>query len=304
MNRRKAVKFAFLAVVWSGFVWGFYIEPRFFLEETRAEVAPRGWPKELDGLTVALISDIHAGSPYNGETRLKILVDRVNAAKPDAIVLLGDYVIDTVLGGTFMPPERLGVILKDLKAPLGVYAVLGNHDWWLDGPRVRDALAAQGIKVLENEAVRVKKNGRSFRVLGLADHIERSPNPVAPLAGVAPDEPVIALIHEPDFFPEIPERIALTLAGHTHGGQVHLPLIGSPVVPSAFGQRYARGLIKEGTRQLFVTSGVGTSIIPLRFGVRPEYAVLTLRASPSPDRPAIAAAPPAKAPAKARDSLD
>lgn len=304
MKRRKALKYAFLAAAWSSLVWGFYIEPRFYLEETRAEVAPRGWPKELDGLTVALISDIHAGSPYNGETRLKILVDRVNAAKPDAIVLLGDYVIDTVLGGTFMPPEKLGVILKDLKAPLGVYAVLGNHDWWLDGPRVRDALAAQGIKVLENETVRLTKNGRAFRVLGLADHIERSPNPVGPLSGVPPDESVIALIHEPDFFPEIPERIALTLAGHTHGGQVRLPLIGSPVVPSAFGQRYARGLIKEGTRQLFVTSGVGTSIIPVRFGVRPEYAVLTLRAASAPDRPAIAAAPPAKAPAKARDSLD
>lgn len=304
MNRRRLLKYSVLAAAWCGLVWGFYIEPRFYLEETRAEVAPRGWPQELDGLSLALISDIHAGSPYNGETRLKILVDRVNASKPDAIVLLGDYVIDTVLGGTFMPPERLGAILKDLKAPLGVYAVLGNHDWWLDGPRVRDALAAQGIKVLENETVSLTKNGRSFRVLGLADHLERSPNPVAPLAGVPLEEPVIALIHEPDFFPEIPERIALTLAGHTHGGQVRLPLIGSPVVPSAFGQRYARGLIKEGTRQLFVTSGVGTSIIPVRFGVRPEYAVLTLRAAPLPERPAIAATPSAKAFAKSRDSLD
>ena len=88
---------------------------------------------------------------------------------------------------------------------------------------------------------------------------------------------MIALIHEPDYFPRIPDRIALTLAGHTHGGQVRLPLIGSPIVPSSFGQRYARGLIKEGTRLLYVTTGVGTSILPVRFGVPPEYVLLTLR---------------------------
>ncbi len=258
-------------------VWGFFIEPCFFLVETRAEAHPRAWPKELDGLKVALISDIHAGSPYVGKSRIKLLVDRVNAAKPDVIVLLGDYVIQTVVGGRFMPPENLAVLLKELKAPLGVYAVLGNHDWWLNGPRVRDAFAGQGIRVLENENVRLAARGITFSLLGLADHIERHPDPVAPLAGLPAAEPVIALIHEPDFFPDIPERIALTLAGHTHGGQVRLPLIGSPIVPSRFGQRYARGLIKEGERLLYVTSGVGTSIIPLRFGVRPEYVVLTLR---------------------------
>lgn len=276
MTRRKALQLASLIVA-ACLVWGFFIEPCFFLVETRAEARPRGWPAELDGLTIALISDIHAGSPYVGKARLEGLVRRVNAAKPDMIVLLGDYVIQTVAGGRFMPPETLAGLLKGLKAPLGVHAVLGNHDWWLDGARVRRAFAGEGIRVLENEAVRLSRGGRAFRVLGLADHIERKPDPVSPLAGVPDSEPVIALIHEPDFFPEIPERIALTLAGHTHGGQVRLPLLGAPIVPSAFGQRYARGLIKEGTRLLYVTSGVGTSIIPVRFGVPPEYVLLTLR---------------------------
>lgn len=277
MNRRKGIKYAFLSAAWSCLVWGFFIEPCFFLVETRAEVRPGGWPKELDGLKIALVSDIHAGSPYVGKSRIKLLVDRVNAAKPDAIVLLGDYVIQTVVGGRFMPPEKLAVLLKELKAPLGVYAVLGNHDWWLDGPRVRDAFSREGIKVLENEAVRLTRGGRAFRLLGLADYIERDPSTDSTLKGVPAAEPVIALIHEPDYFPSIPERIGLTLAGHTHGGQVRLPLIGSPIVPSRFGQRYARGLIKEGEKQLFVTTGVGTSIIPVRFGVPPEYAILTLR---------------------------
>ncbi len=258
-------------------VWGFLIEPCFILVEHRAEAHPRAWPKELDGLTIALISDIHAGSPYVGKSRVDQLVLRVNAAKPDMIVLLGDYVIQTVVGGRFMPPEELAFLLKDLKAPLGVYAVLGNHDWWLDGPRVRAALAGQGIKVLENENVRVAARGARFSLLGLADHIERKPDPISPLAGVPEHEPVIALIHEPDYFPEIPERIALTLAGHTHGGQVRLPIVGSLIVPSRFGQRFVRGLIKEGGRLLYVTTGVGTSIIPVRFGVPPEYVLLTLR---------------------------
>lgn len=278
MNRRKILKYAFLAAVWSGLVWGFFIEPCFFLVETRAEVRPRGWPQELDGLKIALISDIHAGSPYIGKSRLKLLVDRVNAAKPDAVVLLGDYVIQTVVGGRFMPPETLAGLLKELRAPLGVYAVLGNHDWWLDGPRVRAAFAGRGITVLENETVRLRRGGRAFHIIGLADYIERFPDTYRTLKGVPAAEPVIAMIHEPDYFPYIPERIALTLAGHTHGGQVRLPLIGSPIVPSTYGQRYARGLIKEGEKQLFVTTGVGTSIIPVRFGVPPEYAMLTLRA--------------------------
>lgn len=277
MNRRKALKYAFLSAAWSGLVWGFFIEPCFFLVETRTEVRPRGWPKELDGLKIALVSDIHAGSPYVGKSRIKLLVDRVNAAKPDMVVLLGDYVIQTVVGGRFMPPEKLAVLLKELKAPLGVYAVLGNHDWWLDGPRVRDAFSREGIKVLENEAVRLTRGGRAFRVLGLADYIERDPSTDSALKDIPAAEPVLALIHEPDYFPAIPERIGLTLAGHTHGGQVRLPLIGSPIVPSRYGQRYARGLIQEGEKQLYVTTGVGTSIIPVRFGVPPEYAILTLR---------------------------
>lgn len=275
--RRSRLEKALLSVLLGLSVWGFFIEPCFFLVERRVEVRPRGWPKELDGLTIALISDIHAGSPYVGKTRIKQLVLRVNAAKPDMIVLLGDYVIQTVAGGRFMPPEKLAVLLKDLKAPLGVHAVLGNHDWWLDGPRVRRAFAAEGIEVLENEAVRLTRGGRAFRVLGLADHLERKPDPGPALAGVPDSEPVIALIHEPDYFPKIPKRIALTLAGHTHGGQVRLPFIGSPIVPSDFGQRYARGLIEEDGRLLYVTTGVGTSIIPVRFGVPPEYVILTLR---------------------------
>ena len=110
----------------------------------------------------------------------------------------------------------------------------------MDGPRVLNSLSSAGLRVLENEGVTLRKNGSSLRLIGLADYWERSPNPSGALKGIPDSMPAIALVHEPDFFPEIPERIALTLAGHTHGGQVRLPFIGSPVVPSKFGQRYAR----------------------------------------------------------------
>ncbi len=277
MIRRRRIEIAVLLTLWAAFAWGFWYEPSRKLVETRVDVSPRGWPLELTGLKIAAISDIHAGSPYTGRARIEELVRRVNAAKPDVIVLLGDYVIQTVIGGKFMPPEELAPMLAKLEAPLGVYAVLGNHDWWLNGPRVRNALALSGIRVLENESVRITSGGKAFRLVGLADHIERIPDAPGALKRIPESEPVIALVHEPDYFPEIPERIALTLAGHTHGGQVRLPFLGSPVVPSRYGQRYAKGLITEGGKLLFVTTGVGTSIIPLRFGVPPEYALLTLR---------------------------
>ena len=189
--------------------------------------------------------------------------------------MLGDFVIQDVVGGEFVEPETIAAHLKDLRAPLGVYAVLGNHDWWLDGERVRRALESTGVRVLENDAARIEKDGRAFWLAGLADLWTRKPDIEATLAKVTDDAPVIALTHNPDLFPRIPPRVILTLAGHTHGGQVNLPVVGRPVVPSQFGQLYAQGHVQEQGRHLFVTSGVGTSIIPVRFRVPPEIIVLT-----------------------------
>jgi len=155
--------------------------------------------------------------------------------------------------------------------------VLGNHDWWNDGYRVRRALREHGITVLENEALALERGGQRFFVVGLADALTRQIRLDEALAAVPEGAPFVVLAHEPDIFPEVPERAALTLAGHTHGGQVRLPLLGRLVVPSRYGQRYAAGHVVEGQRHLFVTSGVGTSIFPVRFGVPPEIALLTLR---------------------------
>jgi uncharacterized protein len=254
--------------------WAFVFEPdRVVVSETVLRLP--GQPGVFDRLKIAVVSDIHAGAPHIKEDKLRLLVEKVNALRPDLVVMLGDFVIQDVVGGEFVEPEAIAAQLKDLRAPLGVYAVLGNHDWWYDGERVGRALTGAGVRVLENDAARVEKDGQALWLAGLADLWTREQDVEGTLAKVSDGAPVVALAHNPDVFPRIPARVILTLAGHTHGGQVNLPFVGRPVVPSQFGQLYAQGHIKEGGRHLFVTSGVGTSIVPVRFRVPPEVVVLT-----------------------------
>ncbi len=169
-----------------------------------------------------------------------------------------------------MPPERIAQGLGRLRAPLGVFAVFGNHDWWLDEQRVRRSLETAGITVVEDGAVRV----RNFWLVGVSDYWEGAHDVARAMSGVTDSAAVIAFTHNPDIFPSIPSRVCLTLAGHTHGGQVALPVVGRPIVPSKYGERYAIGHIHEQGKQLFVTAGVGTSIIPVRFRVPPEIVFL------------------------------
>jgi predicted MPP superfamily phosphohydrolase len=257
-------------------LYAFWFEQRrLVLNENTLEL-PR-WPEALSGTRVALLSDLHVGSPYWHLPELEGLVERTNQAQPDLVLLAGDYLINGVRFGHWIDPESIAGVLGRLRAPLGVVAVLGNHDWWNNGHRVRRAFTDRGIIVLENEALELKRGDDSFFVVGLADPLTRHVRMDKALAGVPDGAPFLVLCHEPDVFPDVPARAALTLAGHTHGGQVRLPLLGSLVVPSQYGQRYARGHVEEDGRHLFVTSGVGTSIFPVRFGVPPEIALLTLR---------------------------
>jgi predicted MPP superfamily phosphohydrolase len=260
-------------------LWAVWLEPRSLVVRETELVLPR-WPKELSGLKVALLSDLHIGSPHWDVAALDELVERTNAQRPDLVLLAGDYQINDVMGGEFVEAEPIARGLAGLKARLGVIAVLGNHDWWNDGERTRRAFQAQGITVLEETAVRLEHAGAEFYVVGLADQMERKSDPQTAMAVVPSGAPSLVLVHEPDVFASFP-RLGLspnlTLAGHTHGGQVRLPLLGRRVVPSEFGERYAYGHIVEHGRDLFVTAGVGTSIIPVRFLVPPEIALLTLR---------------------------
>jgi hypothetical protein len=245
------------------------------VRHTRMELA--GWPSDL---RIAVMSDLHIGSPHVGLDKLQKIAEKTNAENPDLVVILGDFVTGGPNGrraGGFVEPEQTAAELKKLRAPLGVYAVLGNHDWWYDGEHVGRALRDAGIPVLENQAVHV---GNSFWLGGIADFWTRDSDVAGTLQQVEGDEPVVLITHNPDIFPQVPARVSLTLAAHTHGGQVNLPLVGRVITTSRLG--YVAGEYVEQGRHLFVTTGIGTSIVPVRFGVPPEIVILTL--SPAKSR--------------------
>jgi predicted MPP superfamily phosphohydrolase len=270
----KIVTFALLlGLVFAG-VWGFFIEPnRLVVHEETLEL--RDWPAGFDKLKIAVLADLHVGSPYIDAEKLQLIVSKVNQMQPDLIVLLGDF-ISAVRGGKVIEPEIIAENLKGLRARYGVFAVLGNHDWWFDGTRVMRALESVGIRVLENDVARVEHDGQAIWLVGLGDLWTSKPDIEGTLAKITDANPVIVLTHNPDLFPKIPARVTLTLAGHTHGGQVNLPFVGRLRVPSEYGQRYAAGHVVENNHHLFVTTGIGTSIIPVRFRVPPEIVLLTL----------------------------
>jgi hypothetical protein len=272
----RALFAAFLSLAVLG-VYAVVIEPS-RLVVNRAELTIPNWPPALSGIRVALLSDIHVGSPFWDLARLRELVTRVNAEQPDLVLLGGDYQTNGVIGGKFVAVEPIAAELGKLHAPLGVIAVLGNHDWFSGGQRSRAALEANGIAVLDDQVVSVSARGTTFAVLGMSDIEVRRMGATRMEDLAPPGVPLLVLVHEPDIFATMDARPALTLAGHTHGGQVRLPWLGRPIVPSGFGQRYAAGHVVEGGRHLFVTTGLGTSIFPVRFRVPPEIALLTLRA--------------------------
>ncbi|HEX2270637.1 MAG TPA: metallophosphoesterase [Pyrinomonadaceae bacterium] len=280
-NKRVRVGLAAVLLFGASVVfWAFFIEPnRLIVRHETIQV--NQLPPELDGLRIAVLSDIHVGGSFIDERKLQTIVERTNQLQPELIVICGDYIAGD--GRRHEPkilPEVFAPILKNFKAPLGVYSVLGNHDWWYDGFRVRQALEQNGIKVLENEAFGVERNGTSFWIVGFADLWTRPQRILEAVAHAPQNAPLIAITHNPDIFPRLPHYVPLLLAGHTHGGQIRLPLIGPVVQPSRISENYARGHVIENGRHLFVTTGIGTSIIPVRFGVTPEIVLLTVKTRP------------------------
>lgn len=290
MNRRGFLR-GLLGVTLAGLVTSAYagvMEPAWRLQVQRHRIKRDDWT--APPLRIAALADLHAGAPYVSLDRVRDIVARTNALKPDLIVLLGDYAGRRRFFVTRPATNaELGAIFADLRAPLGLFAVLGNHDWWDDaeaqrrggGPSIcAQALQAAGIPVLSNEARRVGpiwlaglEDQEAIRGPGRWKGLDDLP---ATMAQIAEDgAPVILLAHEPDIFPKVPDRVALTLSGHTHGGQVRL-FGWSPVVPSRFGNRYAYGHVREGTRDLVVSGGIGCSIAPIRFGVPPEITLIEI----------------------------
>lgn len=280
------------AVVGAG--WTLAWEPALRLRVVRHRVASPAWPRGLAPVTIALVADPHLGPPHTPPERLARVVAQTNSLEPDMVALLGDYVAHhRYVTRRATIPEAAG-ILAGLAAPLGVHAVLGNHDWWDDevasrgpgagSPAALRNFAAAGLPVLHNAARPLAHGGARIWVAGLGSQwayrrlVARgigADDLGATLAAVPAGEPVILLAHEPDIFPRVPARVALTLSGHTHGGQVRLAGW-SPYVPSRFGNRYAWGHVEEEGRHLVVSGGIGQSILPVRLGMPSEITMVTL----------------------------
>jgi predicted MPP superfamily phosphohydrolase len=272
--------------------YGVGIEPE-RLNITRYDLAPPQWPSGFR-LKIAVIADLHACDPWMSLKRIEGIVARTNALEPDITLLLGDYVIGHRRVRRSIPAAEWAPVLGGLKAPLGVHAVLGNHDWWDDltvqregkgHPVARQALEASGIPVYENDAIRLTKGGRPFWLAGLGDQLAyvparrlRSVKRVgvddlgATLAKVTDDAPVILMAHEPDVASRVPSRVALQLSGHTHGGQVRL-FGWAPVSNS--GRQLIYGHIR-GHCDVVISGGLGCSIMPFRLGIPPEIVLVTL----------------------------
>lgn len=277
-SRKRTYTFLISLVIFPLMVWSCWYEPR-SLVVREVELHLPGLTPAQDGLRVALISDLHVGAPYQGLSQLSQIVKRVNGAHPDLVLFLGDLMVDGLDGQAKIPPEKSAVELAKLTAPLGVYGVMGNHDWWYGAFRVAKALRQGGLHLLENTSQRLVVRGRPLWLAGVSDVYEGKDDLAAALEGIPQRDPVILLSHNPDIFPSVPEQVALTVSGHTHGGQIKLPVVGALFVPSRFGQRYLAGHIVEEGRHLFVTVGTGNLQLPVRFRVPPEIVVLTLRSS-------------------------
>jgi predicted MPP superfamily phosphohydrolase len=293
LTRRGFIK-GLLAVTLAGLfasLYGFFIEPALRLRVRKWRVKRSDWAAAP--VRIAVLADLHVGEPHVGLRRIQQIVRRTNALSPDLVLLLGDYAAGHKMVSHAVPIADLAPVLAGLQAKHGVYAVLGNHDWWDDqsaqrrggGPNIyAQALEQNGIPVLSNAAIKLETLG--IWLAGLEDQLalkrgggqfQGLDDLPTTLAHVTDEAPIVMMAHEPDIFPTVPDRVALTLSGHTHGGQVRL-FGWSPVVPSRFGNRYAYGHVREAGRDLVISGGIGCSILPVRFGVVPEITVIDVSA--------------------------
>ncbi len=244
-------------------------------------------PRAFDGLRIGFIADTHFG-PWMTVRHLQEVIALTQAAKPDLIALGGDYLTRRLSRGRgragFGAADRRRIEFAiaahaGLSAPLGVYAVLGNHDHWESGPIVREALTALGYRDLTNDGVWFERNGARLRLAGVDDMWEGKPNFMLAAGDATEADCLVLLSHNPEMAERIHDRrVSLILSGHTHGGQVVLPWIGPPLLPTTYGQKYASGLVRGPICPVFVTRGVGVIAPPVRFRCPAEVSLIILRA--------------------------
>jgi predicted MPP superfamily phosphohydrolase len=225
------------------------------------------WPKDYPDLTIAFLTDLHVGCQSVGFPELKKIVEQVNAMNCDLILLGGDYLTakEAKPWQPYIPPEPIASTLAPLTAKLGVFSVLGNHDWYNDGPGIWRALQQQGIQVLENKPVFVPYGRGGFWIVGLADYLTRTPMYHKTMARAYGPHPKIVLSHDPYTFYDMPSAAMIQLSGHTHGGQVRIPGLGPLVTPTpGTPLDWFYGMVEEDGNHMIVSSGVGTSRLPIK----------------------------------------
>jgi predicted MPP superfamily phosphohydrolase len=268
---RRILMFAILLAA-GGLAWG-YVGARADPELRRASIPMPGWPAGSPPIHAVLVSDIHVAGPDMPPERLVAIVETMNRLQPDVVLIAGDLISDKkVATRTYSLAEAVAPLAR-LTPRLGTFAVLGNHDHWRDAAEARRALAAAGIVVLDNAAVQAGP----LAIGGLDDAFTRHEDLDSTVAAIRrlPGARLI-LSHSPDPFPDLPADVALMLAGHTHCGQIRLPVVGALSTMSRYGERYACGLVRGNGRTLITGAGLGTSILPLRIGAPPEIWLLEL----------------------------
>ena len=253
--------------------WSFGFEPG-WLQQRQLTLAVANWSGPP--LTIAVAADLHVGAPHAGLPMLRKVVDQLNAGSPDLILLPGDFVIQGVIGGQAVDPALIAQELGRLKAPLGVFATLGNHDWWHNGTQVGQALEQHGIRVIENGAIPLSTASGKIWLVGIGDDMTGHAHPDKAIAAAPADARLIVMMHDPANAPDLPPQTLVAFAGHTHGGQVRLPFFGALITPGRAPRQHAYGWISGAPAPTWVTSGVGTSILPVRFNCPPETVTLRL----------------------------
>ncbi|MHB9133164.1 MAG: metallophosphoesterase [Armatimonadota bacterium] len=251
-------------------VYGSLIEPA-WLQVSRVNLSLSRLPTEFDGVTIAQLTDLHYGVALS-RGRIQAAVAATNRLHPDIVALTGDYIL-----GHPKDIEGMVKILGGLQAPLGVYAILGNHD--CNGDVIWGPLFAKNhITFLNNSAAPIKRQNARLWIAGLDDAWFGIPAPKRALRGVPPNESVVMLVHEPDYADKLTKfPVDLQLSGHSHGGQIWLPHFGAPVLPET-GTKYPKGLYQVGKMQLYTNRGIGVLYFPLRLNCRPEITLVTLQA--------------------------
>jgi uncharacterized protein len=271
---------------------------RHWIEVTEHEVSLVGLPQVFDGMRIAQLSDIHLDE-YTEPFFLRDVIERVNRMAPDAIFLTGDFVSESPIPRRFSSnafarkARKFGVgaawqcanLLRELKCRQ-LYAILGNHDVAVGAEEVTEALTANGIALLRNAYLPIERSGGRFWLAGLDDPVEGDPNPdlaIPPRIRNVQNEPVVLMCHAPDYVDDlrahpVGNAIGLMLSGHTHGGQIRLPLVGALELPS-LGKKYVEGWFRFGGLQLHVNRGIGTVGLPFRLNCPPEITLFTLRAA-------------------------